>query len=254
MLQILGPRGLAQLAATLGMRPLLAFDFDGTLAPIVARPEQARMTPGVATRLKMLAMQLPVAIVTGRQVADVRTRLGFEPRYIVGSHGAESDLGIDGTDWGPALQHARDWLNTYHAELTRLGVRVEDKRNSIALHYRLAPDRELASRRLEELLPLLGPELHAFGGKFVCNIVAAKAPNKAAAVHALVRDAGSAAAIFVGDDVNDEPVFASAPASWVTIKVGRTTAPSKARFYLDSPIEMASLLDRMLVLLGERGP
>jgi trehalose 6-phosphate phosphatase len=253
MQNILSPHGQTCLAATLGTRPLLAFDFDGTLAPIVARPEQARMAPGVAGRLKALAERLPVAIVTGRRVADVRPRLGFEPRYIVGSHGAENALGVDASAWQPALQAAREWLNGHRAEWARLGIQMEDKVNSIALHYRLAPDRELAARRLEEILRTAGPALRVFGGKRVYNVVAALAPDKADAVHALVEDAQCSAAMFVGDDINDEPVFARAPAHWLTLRVGRTAAHSSARFCLGSPSEMGLLLDRMLSLLDAQG-
>lgn len=253
MLHIFSPQGRDKLSATLDARPLLAFDFDGTLAPIVARPSLARIAPGVATRLKELSERLPVAIVTGREVADVRSRLGFEPRYIVGSHGAENDFGINADAWQPELQRARDWLNEVRAELSSLGVQVEDKHHSISLHYRLAPHREHAGRRLEEALHALSPELRVFGGKFVYNIVSAKAPDKADAVLALVERSQASAAIFVGDDVNDEPVFARAPAHWLTIKVGRTEAQSKARFYLGSPREMAMLLDDMLVMLDAQG-
>lgn len=252
MQHVFSQPGDAHLAATLSAKPLLAFDFDGTLAPIVARPDRARMAPGVADRLSMLSSYLPVAIVTGREIADVRPRLGFEPSYIVGSHGAESEFGGEETLGLSALQEARTWLQPYRSELQQLGVQLEDKRHSIALHYRLAPDRAQASRRLEELLRGAGPALRVFGGKLVFNIVAAVAPDKADAVHRLVMLAQREAAVFVGDDVNDEPVFERAPPSWLTIKVGRNDPPSRARFYLDSPNEMAMLLERMIVLLGVR--
>lgn len=249
MRHVLSPAGELQLAATMRARPLLAFDFDGTLAPIVARPDQARMAPGVAARLRKLAGQRPVAIVTGREVADVRTRLGFEPAYIVGSHGAETEASNDESPWHAALEDARAWLRAFQPELQLLGVQVEDKRHSLALHYRLAPDQARAEQRLEEILRQAGPELHVFGGKRVFNIVASTAPNKADAVHRLAELAQCDTAIFVGDDINDEPVFERAPPNWLTIKVGRTDPPSAARFYLDSPNEMALLLDRMIALL-----
>jgi hypothetical protein len=89
MQHLFGPDGEAALAAALRQRPLLAFDFDGTLTPIVARAEDARLSAAVSARLKALATQLPLAIVTGRAVADVRDRLGFEPQFLMGSHGAE---------------------------------------------------------------------------------------------------------------------------------------------------------------------
>ena len=82
------PAGDAALAQFLARRPLLAFDFDGTLAPIVSRPDDARVPDTLAAMLARLAGLAPVAIVTGRQVDDVRPRLGFTPTYVVGNHGA----------------------------------------------------------------------------------------------------------------------------------------------------------------------
>lgn len=250
MQHVFSPQGDAYLATTISARPLLAFDFDGTLAPIVARPDRARMTPGIAIRLRKLSEHLPIAIVTGREVSDVRSRLGFEPEFIVGNHGAESEFGSDDAPWHATLQDARTWLQPYRSELELLGVQVEDKRHSIALHYRLAPDPERARHRLEEILRVASPALHVFGGKRVFNIVAAMAPDKADAVHRMAMQAQRDVAVFVGDDINDEPVFERAPPSWLTIKVGRADSPSRARFYLDNPKDMAMLLDRMIVLLG----
>ena len=103
MRHVLSPAGELQLAATMRARPLLAFDFDGTLAPIVARPDQARMAPGSPRACASWQANGPVAIVTGREVADVRTRLGFEPAYIVGSHGAETEASNDESPWHAPL-------------------------------------------------------------------------------------------------------------------------------------------------------
>ena len=74
-------------------------------------------------------------------------------------------------------------------------------------------------------------------------------PDKADAVASLVRRCGASSAVFLGDDVNDEPVFAAAPAQWLTVKIGRDPVPSLARFCLESPDEVALLLDRMLRLV-----
>lgn len=251
---ILGPEGQAALARTLASSPLLAFDFDGTLAPIVALPSMARMPAAVSERLGRIAARVPVAIVTGREVADVRQRLDFEPRYIVGSHGAEGPVAEPAPVWVSAMAVARDWLQPHRGTLEAIGVQLEDKRSSIALHYRNAPDRALARRSLERLLRTASPALHVFGGKMVFNIVPAHAPDKADAVLALVRQEGAGTALFVGDDLNDEPVFQRAPAHWLTIKVGpgteRSAARSAARFFLAGPSEVADLLDAMLGHLG----
>lgn len=245
--------GMARLAATLRRRPLLAFDFDGTLAPIVPRPDDARVSQGVAGRLQRLAGLLPVAVVSGRAVADVRSRLGFEPRYVVGNHGAEG-LRWPGEDHQhEALAGLRQRLRERQQELGSAGITVEDKGSSLALHYRLARNREQAVALLETLLHPRRPEWRVFGGKMVINVAPAAAPDKADAVMALVTHSGADCAFFAGDDVNDEPVFAAAPAHWLTVRIGREDPSSRAMFFLDSHSEMGLLLQRMLDLLPAPG-
>lgn len=254
MQYLLTPQGEAALAATLHRRPLLAFDFDGTLAPIVPRPDDAHIPRPVAERLALLAARLPVAIVSGRSIDDVRRRIDFVPHYIVGNHGAE-----DGRN--PAAEHLRaqrlDALRAriaaQRARLERAGVLVEDKGQSLALHYRLARSPQRALAAIRALLADAEGALHVFSGKMVENVVPVGAPDKAAAVHALVQRSGARSAVFAGDDVNDEPVFAAAPPHWLTVRVGRDGAPSQARYYLESSHEMLPLLERMLAELSAPG-
>jgi trehalose 6-phosphate phosphatase len=236
--------GLVALAATMARGPLLAFDFDGTLAPIVARPDDARVPLAVARRLDLLAQRLPIAIISGRRVDDIRQRLSFAPQFVIGNHGAEDPQA--GSSFGPErLDPVRAQLRAQAAELEAAGVTVEDKGYSLALHYRLARDRDRARAVVEALVVGLGQEAGAYGGKMVMNIVVAGAHDKADAVAGLVRRCGVEAAVFLGDDVNDEPVFARAEPSWLTVKVGRDDPASKASFAID-PTEMARLLDAML--------
>jgi len=126
------------------------------------------------------------------------------------------------------------------------GVVVEDKGASIALHYRTASDRSRAEAAIADVLAGLDPTLRTFGGKLVVNLVSVDAPDKAQAVQELVARTGSTAALFAGDDVNDEPVFASAPAGWLTVRVGRDDPHSRAGWFIDSTAEMPILLERML--------
>ena len=241
--------GEAALAAVVALRPLMAFDFDGTLAPIVARPDDARISQAVATRMQALAALLPVAIVTGRSVSDVRERLGFEPRFLVGNHGSEdAHAGADAAALSAALDCLRSCLDQRSDDLNRAGVLVEDKGLSIALHYRLAHDRTQASTLISALLSRFDSTLSVFPGKMVVNVMSACAPDKAHAVSSLVERCGAAAAFFAGDDANDEPVFASAPAHWLTLRVGCDEPTSRARFCIEGQQEMALLLDRILSL------
>jgi trehalose 6-phosphate phosphatase len=250
MQHLFSHEGELALAAALRQQPLLAFDFDGTLAPIVPRPDDARISQAVSARLKALAAQLPLAIVTGRTVDDVRGRLGFEPRYIVGSHGAEDPADpAAAASLSPALDRLRGQLQVRQDELAAAGIQVEDKGASLALHYRLSRERERAQALIDELLSPPDDAWRVFGGKMVVNVVPKGAPDKAVAVHALVARCRAGCAVFAGDDVNDEPVFASAPPHWLTIRIGHAERGSRARFCLAGPNEVAMLLERMLVLL-----
>ncbi len=251
MKHLFAPEGAAAVIATMARRPLLAFDFDGTLAPIVAHPDDARVSQAVARRLDRLAALLPLAIISGRSVDDVRTRLAFEPHYIIGNHGAE-DSSVEALPDRPAIfDDLRQRLDEYAFALDVSGVMVEDKQQSFALHYRLSTDRDKAFELITHLLSGLGPELEIFGGKMVVNIVAAAAPDKADAVMRLLDRSGAGSAVFVGDDLNDEPVFARAQASWLTVRVGRDDPTSQAMFCLDNFGEVATMLDRMLAVLGD---
>lgn len=252
MRHLFSPEGDAALTATMARRPLLAFDFDGTLAPIVARPDDARIPQAVARCLDRLSGLLPLAIVTGRSVDDVRARLAFQPRFIIGNHGAEDPAGPDAGS--PVFDEVRVRLRQQAADLLAAGVTVEDKRYSIALHYRLARDRTQALEAITRLVDSLDPGVRILAGKMVVNLVSTRAPDKAEAVASLVERCGAGSAVFVGDDVNDEPVFARPEPTWLTIRVGRDVPGSQARYYLDGPGEVASMLDRMLVLLGQPRP
>jgi trehalose 6-phosphate phosphatase len=248
---LLGPQGLAALAALVRAPALFAFDFDGTLAPIRPRPDDVHVSATIALRLGKRARARPVAIVTGRQIADVRERLGFTPAWIIGNHGAEDDGDPEAAARAHgALDALRERLRAREDGLVGAGVLIEDKGQSLALHFRTAPDRAVASALIEEVLAGFTSTLHVFGGKLVYNAVAADAPDKAVAVQRLIERAGAHAAFFAGDDVNDEPVFAAARPGWVTVRIGCERRESAARWCVDGPHEMAGVLDRILALIG----
>ncbi|HEX5356759.1 MAG TPA: trehalose-phosphatase [Aquabacterium sp.] len=249
MKHLLSPEGEAALTAIVKRRPLLAFDFDGTLAPIVARPDDAKVPMPVARRLKALSASLHIAIISGRCVSDVLDRLHFEPTYVIGNHGAEDPA-------FPLLDthfHAMDGLRTRLHGLRdvwqQLGVTLEDKGASLALHYRLARDRSAAADAITEALVDLNPGLMSFGGKCVVNVVAKSANDKAQALASLVERSQAVCAVFVGDDVNDEPVFARGEANWLTVRVGRDDPSSQAQYFLDSVSDLPAMLELMQVAL-----
>ncbi len=242
MKNILHPEGLQALATLFLGRPLLSFDFDGTLAPIVAMPEDAKPPEVVVGLLGQLAAHHPVVIVTGRSVADVSPRLGFKPFGVVGNHGSE-----DPVEPGRIKPELLDCLRVLvdgpqGQSLKAAGVMIEDKGLSMALHYRLAKDPEQACQRIREMLDSLGPCIEVFDGKMVFNVTTPGSPDKADAALTLLRRSGADRLMFVGDDVNDEPIFERALPDWVTVRVGHD-GTSKAAWFLESIADMPSLLE-----------
>ena len=247
------PAGRQALRETLRGDVLLAFDFDGTLAPIVPRPDAAAAPSAIAQRLARLAQLRPVAVITGRASEDVRNRLGFTPQYLIGNHGAEC---CPADQIGPAVEQLgplRGKLAAWQGRLAAAGVTVEDKRLSIALHYRTARELALAMAVIEEVLRDAGGDVRIFGGKCVVNVVPQGVPDKAGALLSLVAQTGADSAVFLGDDINDEVVFERAPRNWFTVLVGRATHDSRARFFVDGQNLVATLLQDMLDLLTTRG-
>jgi trehalose 6-phosphate phosphatase len=180
----------------------------------------------------------------------MRRRLGFEPTHLVGNHGAEDPHHAHPPQWSAALDGLRERLLGSAAPLQRAGVSVEDKGASLALHYRLADDPAAAVELIERTLDPLDPGLHVFGGKMVVNIVSAAADDKAAALRRLAHRARVHAVLYLGDDVNDEPVFAAGEPLWLTVRVGAEHHESAARYFITGPREVPRLLDRVLQLIG----
>lgn len=251
MKHLLSAAGEQALLAMFDADPLLAFDFDGTLAPIVILPEQVRVPAGVCREFQQLCAAVRVAVLTGRSVRDITPRLPAAPRHIVGNHGAEGLPGREGELAGHR-EICERWLRQIvdELQLERIdaGILVEHKTYSISLHYRLARDRERAAREIEAALPQLSPAPHVIGGKCCINLLPPGAPTKRLALERLLALQESGAAFYVGDDETDEIVFRQAPPNWVTCRVGHDRH-SAARFFLYHQNEMTECLQLINGLL-----
>jgi trehalose 6-phosphate phosphatase len=247
--------GNAALANRLGPATLVGLDFDGTLSPIVPRPEEAFMTQAMARSVAGLIDVCKVAILTGRPVDDVLRRIPVRPHYVLGNHGME---GLPGTQ-DLCEQAARlngTWMNQLQAALKvgRLcsGVCIEDKTYSVALHYRLCQDRGLARRHLEECIAGLDPRPRVIGGHFVFNLLLPLAPDKSA-FNALAALCGCDNAVFIGDDETDELVFRDAPPGWLTVRVGYAM-DSAAHYFLQHQGEVRMLIDKITAMARRSAP
>jgi trehalose 6-phosphate phosphatase len=244
MRYVLGPAGGRAIRQVLRSRPLVAFDYDGTLAPIVSDPADAGMRAATRDLLTRLAARCVCVVVSGRGRRDLLGRLaGVGVTEAIGNHGIEP--------WATtprAVRIVRTWHEQLEARLARLhGVIVEDKTYSISIHYRRARDRKKAGAAVREAVAALdGARLIA--GKRSVSVVPAFAPNKGTAVEEARERFGCDAALFVGDDTTDEDVFAlGRPGRLLTIRV-RPKRDSAAAYYIRSQAEIDVLLNRLLAI------
>lgn len=237
-----GRRALQRLA---DMPSLLAFDLDGTLAPLVGRPEDAVVAPRTAARLRALARRWPVAVITGRQVDDALPRLGFDPCCLYGNHGAECAGTAPSERLQARLDGTRSLLYRERARLRLHLVEVEDKGLSLALHYRRSADPGAAAAWLDALAASLDGGVRSSHGHRVLNITPRDARDKGDGLLQMTRRCGAKRAMFVGDDVNDEPAFAKAPPGSVTVRIAPSAVKTQARFRLRGQQQ----IDRLLCLL-----
>jgi trehalose 6-phosphate phosphatase len=233
---------VACLAAVLATDPLLAFDIDGTLAPIVDRPDEARLPDDVQRCLAELARESRVAIITGRAAADARRMLSFEPAFLIGNHGAEGLPGWQARSLG-FERCARAWREalTHCEPLASTGVVVEDKRYSLSLHYRTAADPGLARANIKRCIERLSPAPRVIDGKAVVNLLPADAPDKGDALRVLIESTGAQTVLYVGDDDTDERVFGLHLPSVLTLRV-EPAPDSAATLFLRDQREVLTLV------------
>ncbi len=206
---------------------LLAFDFDGTLAPIVRDPKAAAMRARTGALLAKVAKLYPCAVISGRARADVLKKVHAIPlRAVFGNHGMEPS---------PKLRVWRRLATRWQARLTSelppiAGLVIENKGVSLAVHYRKARARaEVRRLVLDAAAELRGTRI--IEGKMVVNVLPAGAPDKGTALMSLRKRLRCESAIYVGDDDNDEDVFALArQIRLLGIRVGRSPRSQAACF------------------------
>lgn len=226
-------------------RVLLAFDFDGTLAPIVEDREAAQMRPRTSELLAMVCARYPCAIISGRATADLAPRLGAAPvQYVVGNHGLEP--GGDLAKYEQEMLATRPLLEA--ALGAEPGVELEDKRYSLALHYRRSRHKQRAVAAITRAIEALPARMRTIAGKMVINVVPASAANKGNALLELRARASADIALYVGDDVTDEDVFRiDQPGRLLSVRIGE--APwSAAAYCLRSQRQMDRLLATLAAL------
>jgi trehalose 6-phosphate phosphatase len=242
MRYLLARRNVGVLEQIAWSRVLLAFDFDGTLAPIVPDRASASMRARTRRLLARACVLYPCAVISGRSQADVAERLsGAAVKYVVGNHGLEP--GTELTYFARETARAAPLLRGALAGFA--GIDVEDKRYSLAVHYRRSRRKGDARILIHEAVARLPRKMRMIAGKHVVNVVPEGAPNKGDALIKLRRLAQADTALYVGDDVTDEDVFAlDQPGRLLTVRIGASRS-SAASYFLRQQYEIDTLLAQL---------
>jgi trehalose 6-phosphate phosphatase len=259
------PDALQALGLTAGLttrQPAVFFDFDGTLSEIVDDPDSATPAAGAAEALQKLAAHCPVAVLSGRDLADVTKRVGLPGIWYAGSHGFELTA-PDGTHHQndaaaaaiPVLEQVAAQLRDQLGPIP--GVVVEHKRFGVAVHYRNAARDRVAEVATAVRAAGQHHSLRVTTGREVIELRPDIDWDKGKTLrwvidhlHSAGPQAGNAPLlpIYLGDDITDEDAFDAVRHDGVPIVVrhhddgDRATA---ALFALDSPARVAEFTDRL---------
>lgn len=250
MNHVLTAANVELLAQYAGSRVLLAFDFDGTLAPIVANRNDANMRARTRTLLEQVCRFYPCVVISGRSRHDVASRLGRLPlRHVIGNHGLEP--GEHMSRFEHEVEETRPQLEDALRGLA--GIDIEDKRFSLAIHYRRSRRKRDARRAIHDAVASLSLPMRSMPGKLLVNVIPQRAPNKGDALIRLRALEKADTAIYVGDDSTDEDVFElDQPGRLLSIRVGRSDS-SAAAYFLRDQGEMDAFLRRLVKLRAENG-
>jgi trehalose 6-phosphate phosphatase len=236
---------------------LVGLDFDGTLAPIVSRPEDAALPDATRPLLRQLTARpdTVVALVSGRGLADLRDRVDLADVYYAGNHGLEIE--------GPGVHRVHEGAEASLETLGRLadtlagrldsidGVIVEDKGLTLSVHYRLVADPAAVSRVTERVRAACGDVagLRLTEGKKVLEIRPAVDWHKGRALRflreTLLSGRVGAPTLFIGDDRTDEDAFREVGENGCAIVVGPPPPDSAAHAMLRDVDAVARFLHEL---------
>lgn len=253
------PDGLQALDVVTAHHPAVFFDFDGTLSEIVENPDSARLAEGAADALTSLTAQCPVAILSGRDLADVRQRIGLPGIWYAGSHGFEL-TGPDGAHHQnaaaaasiPVLEEAAAELADQLGHIP--GVVVEHKRFGVAVHYRNAARDRIGDVAAAVRSAGQRTALRVTTGREVIELRPNVNWDKGKTLRWVldhVRDnerQGPLLPIYLGDDITDEDAFDAVHDDGIAIVVRHTDDGDRAtaaKYALDNPARVREFTERL---------
>ena len=234
-------------------------DYDGTLTPIVSDPEKAFLSDSMRQTLQALAMHASVAILSGRDLDDVRRRVDIDGIIYAGSHGFDiagprERRNEVATEFLPKLDVAEKELSQELAGIP--GARVERKRFSIAAHYRNVNESDFPNlERSVSEIAARHRKLRRIDGKKVYELLPNIDWDKGKAVLWLLQQLGleraNARPIYIGDDRTDEDAFRALEQRGVGILVSEEPRPTAASYSLKDPIEVERFLRKLTARLAQ---
>ena len=233
-----------ELIARLAASPAEAgifLDFDGVLAPIVDRPEDAAAPPETRAELERLVGRYAVvAVVSGRASEDVRARVGVDGVVCVGSHGLELE---------PQADRWRRTLSAFAADAPWPPSEIENKGLAVAFHFRDRADEREAVRELDLIAEAAREEgLVARYGRKVLEVLPPVGSHKGTAVRQLLEEHGLRRALAAGDDTTDIDSFAALDGLEVAVRVAVASAEAPSAL-LDAADLVVRSTDEFLGLL-----
>jgi len=240
---ILSDEGVGFLCEIAFARALLAFDYDGALAPRSNVEGLSEMRPETRTLLQALALLYPCAVLSHRARSDLAAHL--EGIALIGIIGGERpEAGLD-----PFERSMRSLMAEWQARLEKAlggarGVEIENRGLSLALHYRHAPSASEARRAIGEAVAQLGGAI-AFDDQAVVNVLSEESPTKAIAIRRLCERFALKAVVYVGKDRSEDEAFRCDIVT-AAFRIG-VERGSHARFGLSGQAEMDELLRALVV-------
>src|SRR5262245_47996976 len=246
-----------QKIARSGERLAVFLDYDGTLTPIVSHPENALLSESMRQTLRSLAGRVPVAILSGRDLDDVRGRVHVDGIIYAGSHGFDiagaGGLRRElGAAYLPVLDAAEADLREALDEIP--GAQLERKHFSVAAHYRNVNENDASRVAMAvDAVAARHCELRRIDGKKVYELLPDIEWNKGKAVLWLLETLGltrgKVLPIFIGDDRTDEDAFSALEKRGVGILVSEQPQATAASYWLKNPEDVECFLRELIARL-----
>lgn len=238
----------------------LLLDFDLTLSPLAKNPNHAFLPKSTKEKLKKIISYVPVVIITGRKLSDIKKKVNIKNMLYVGNHGLEHNLNKKYKTFIPV--RAKKALSEIKGELIKKckaypGVVFEDKKYAFALGYRLVEKNKIKSlkfifKKTMEDIKQSG-FLEARLDKKTFEVCPKVKVNKGTACLLVLKTIQNklgkeVAPIYVGDGQTDEDAFSILRKSGITIRVGKNNK-SSAKWYLRNQLEVNSFLEWLLSIV-----